>query len=146
SPSRVFSRVTTGRTKRGFYSMADAYPLSRVRIVLCGTSHPGNIGASARAMKTMGLSSLYLVNPHSFPAAEAVAMASNATDVLERAVVCQSLDEALGGTVFAAACTARSRDLPHPMLSARETGARLLREAQSGSVALVFGPEKTGLT
>lgn len=126
--------------------MLDASPLNRVRIVLCGTSHPGNIGASARAMKTMGLSSLYLVNPHSFPAAEAAAMASNAADVLDRAVVCSSLDAALSGTVFAAACTARSRDLPHAVLTPREAGERLLRESAAGAVALVFGPEKTGLT
>ena len=126
--------------------MLDAPLLNRVRIVLCGTSHPGNIGASARAMKTMGLGSLYLVNPHSFPAAEAVAMASNAADLLERAIVCRSLDEALAGTVFAAACTARSRDLPHAVLTAHETAGRLLRESVAGSVALVFGPEKTGLT
>jgi len=126
--------------------MLDASLLNRVRIVLCGTSHPGNIGASARAMKTMGLSSLYLVNPHSFPAAEAAAMASNAADLLDRAVVCSSLDAALSGTVFAAACTARSRDLPHAVLTPREAGEQLLRESAAGSVALVFGPEKTGLT
>jgi len=126
--------------------MPDAPLLHRVRIVLCDTSHPGNIGASARAMKTMGLSSLYLVNPHSVPAPEAAALASNATELLDRAVVCNSLDEALAGTVFAAACTARSRDLPHAVLTPRETAARLLRESAAGSVALVFGPEKTGLT
>jgi tRNA/rRNA methyltransferase len=126
--------------------MPDASPLNRVRIVLCGTSHPGNIGATARAMKTMGLASLYLVNPQSFPAADAVAMASSAADVLEQAVVCGSIDEALAGTVFAAACTARNRNLSHAVLTARETGARLIREAARGPVALVFGPEKTGLT
>jgi tRNA/rRNA methyltransferase len=117
-----------------------------VRIVLCGTSHPGNIGASARAMKTMGLASLHLVNPIRFPAADAEAMASGAADVLDTAIVCGSIDEALAGTVFAVACTARSRDLSHPVLTARETGARLVREAAQGPVALVFGPEQTGLT
>src|SRR5262245_53310654 len=126
--------------------MLDAPLLHRVRLVLCATSHPGNIGASARAMKTMGLGSLYLVNPHSFPAPEAKAMASNAADLLDRAVVCSSLDQALTGTVFAVACTARSRDLPHAVLTAREAAVRLLRESVAGSVALVFGPEKTGLT
>ena len=126
--------------------MLDAPLLDRVRIVLCGTSHPGNIGASARAMKTMGIGSLYLVNPQRFPATEAVAMASNAADLLEHAVVCGSLDEALTGTVFAAACTARSRDLPHAVLTPREAAARLLQERSAGAVALVFGPEKTGLT
>ena len=126
--------------------MPDAPLLHRVRIVLCATSHPGNIGASARAMKTMGLGPLYLVSPHSFPAPEATALASNAADLLERAIVCDSLDEALTGTVFAAACTARTRDLPHAVLTPREVAVRLLRESVAGSVALVFGPEKTGLT
>jgi len=126
--------------------MADPLPLNRVRIVLCGTSHPGNIGASARAMKTMGLTALHLVNPVRFPAADADAMASGAADVLEKAVVSGSIDEALTGTVFAVACTARSRDLSHSVLTARETGARLAREASQGPVALVFGPEQTGLT
>jgi tRNA/rRNA methyltransferase len=126
--------------------MPDPSPLNRVRIVLCGTSHPGNIGASARAMKTMGLASLHLVNPIRFPAADAEAMASGAADVLDTAIVCGSIDEALAGTVFAVACTARSRDLSHPVLTARETGARLVREAAQGPVALVFGPEQTGLT
>ena len=126
--------------------MPDPSLLNRMRIVLCGTSHPGNIGASARAMKTMGLASLHLVNPIRFPAADAEAMASGAADVLDTAIVCGSIDEALAGTVFAVACTARSRDLSHPVLTARETGARLVREAAQGPVALVFGPEQTGLT
>jgi tRNA/rRNA methyltransferase len=126
--------------------MAESSPLENVRVVLCGTSHPGNIGASARAMKTMGLASLYLVNPKRFPAPEADAMATNATDVLERAIVCATLDEALVGTLYAVACTARSRDLSHEVVTAREAGTRLAREAVRGSVALVFGPEKTGLT
>jgi tRNA/rRNA methyltransferase len=126
--------------------MPDPSPLNRVRIVLCGTSHPGNIGASARAMKTMGLTSLHLVNPMRFPAAEADAMASGAAHVLETAIVCGSIDQALAGTVFAVACTARSRDLSHSVLTAREAGARLVREAEQGDVALVFGPEQSGLT
>jgi tRNA/rRNA methyltransferase len=97
-------------------------------------------------MKTMGLESLYLVNPKRFPAPEAEAMASSATDILERSVVCSSLDQALGGTVFAVACTARSRDLSHEVLTPREAGGRLARAAATGCVALVFGPEKSGLT
>jgi tRNA/rRNA methyltransferase len=117
-----------------------------VRIILCGTSHPGNIGASARALKTMGLASLYLVSPKHFPAADADAMASGAVDLLRTATVCSSIDEALDGTVFAVACTARSRDLSHAVLTARETGLRLVCEAANGPVALVFGPEQSGLT
>jgi len=121
-------------------------PLDRVRIVLCATSHPGNIGASARALKTMGLASLYLVNPKRFPAADAEAMASGAGDLLASAVVCNSIDAALEGTVFAIACTARNRDLSHAVLTAREAGVRLVQEAGHGPVALVFGPEQSGLT
>lgn len=126
--------------------MPAASPLNNVRIVLCGTTHPGNIGASARAMKTMGLTSLRLVNPKRFPAPEAEAMAAAATDVLDHATAYGSIDDALAGTVFAVACTARSRDLSHEVLTPREAGARLVREAARGPVALVFGPEKTGLT
>ncbi|MBX6393740.1 MAG: tRNA (cytosine(32)/uridine(32)-2'-O)-methyltransferase TrmJ, partial [Burkholderiales bacterium] len=83
--------------------------LERVRIVMSHTTHPGNIGAAARAMKTMGLERLWLVNPRRFPDPQAEAMASGATDVLARARVCASLDEALTGTRFAVALTARRR-------------------------------------
>jgi tRNA/rRNA methyltransferase len=120
--------------------------LARVRVVLCQPSHPGNIGACARAMKTMGLQPLFLVQPKHFPHPEAQAMASRATDILESARVCATLDEALAGTVFAAAATARSRDLSHAVLTPREAAAHLIHEAQHGAVALVMGPEKYGLT
>jgi tRNA/rRNA methyltransferase len=120
--------------------------LSSVRVVLVHTSHPGNIGAAARAMKTMGLEALYLVDPKRAPDAESVAMASRATDVLERATLCASLDEALRGTVYAVASTARARDLSHEVVTPREAAARLLREVTRGPVAIVFGPEKYGLT
>jgi tRNA/rRNA methyltransferase len=120
--------------------------LGQVRVVLCQASHPGNIGACARAMKTMGLQDLFLVQPKHFPHPEAEAMASRATDVLDRTRVCATLDEALHGTVFAAASTARNRNLSHPVLTPRETAARMVEEAQHGPVALVMGPEKYGLT
>lgn len=110
------------------------------------TSHPGNIGAAARAMKTMGLSRLYLVNPKSFPHADAEAFAAGATDILERAVVCATLDEALAGTVFAVASTARHRDLAHEVVDCREASGRLIAEAGAADVALVFGTERSGLT
>ncbi|MBI2311079.1 MAG: RNA methyltransferase [Betaproteobacteria bacterium] len=121
-------------------------PLANVRVVLSRPSHPGNIGAAARAMKTMGLDSLYLVNPRRFPDAEADARASGAIDVLARARVHASLDEALAGTVLAAALTSRSRDLPHPIMDARAAAAELLRYAANHPVALVFGSETAGLT
>jgi tRNA/rRNA methyltransferase len=120
--------------------------LAQVRVVLCQTSHPGNIGACARAMKTMGLQDLFLVQPRHFPHPEAEAMASRATDVLAGTRVCATLDEALGGTVFAAASTARNRNLSHAVLTPREAAARMIEETQHGPVALVMGPEKYGLT
>jgi tRNA/rRNA methyltransferase len=121
-------------------------PLERVRVVLCHTSHPGNIGGCARAMKTMGLRSLVLVDPKHFPHDDAQAMASRATDILQGARVCTDLDAALSDTVYAAACTARSRDLSHEALTPREAAARMLEAARQGPVALVMGPEKYGLT
>jgi tRNA/rRNA methyltransferase len=126
--------------------MTPAAALDNVRIVLCHTSHPGNIGGAARAMKTMGLTRLHLVNPKRFPSDDASAMAAHASDLLEVASVHAELDPALMGTVFAVACTARTRDLSHAMLTAREAAARLVQEAARGPVALVFGPEKYGLT
>ena len=120
--------------------------LARVRIVLSHTSHPGNIGAVARAMKTMGLSRLTLVNPKSFPDAEALARAVGADDILECAAVCSTLDEALSGTVFAFAISARQRNLgPQPM-PARAAAPEVLALAAGGEVALVFGNETAGLS
>ncbi len=123
---------------------ADA--LVGVRIVLSHTSHPGNIGAAARAMKTMGLSQLTLINPKSFPDAEAVARAVGADDILLGASVCSSLDEALAGTVFAAAVSARQRSLGPLPLPARAAAPELLALAAAGEVALVFGNETAGLS
>lgn len=120
--------------------------LERIRIVLSHTSHPGNIGAVARAMKTMGLSQLYLVNPVADPDGVARARSSNARDVLEGAVVCQSLDEALAGTVLAAAMTARQREMAPPPKWAREAAPEIVRVAAHGPVALVFGNETAGLS
>jgi len=126
--------------------MSGAALLDRVRVVLCDTTHPGNIGAAARALKTMGLERLYLVAPRYFPDPEADARASNARDLLESAQVCTSLAQALDGTVFAAALTARSRELGQPTLAPREAAPLLLAEAAAGDVALVFGRESSGLT
>jgi TrmH family RNA methyltransferase len=120
--------------------------LANVRVVLCRTSHPGNIGACARALKTMGLGRLHLVRPARFPDVEADAMASRATDVLDAAAVHATLAEALAGATFAVASTARARDLSHAVLTPREAAARLVREASAAPVALVFGAERTGLS
>jgi tRNA/rRNA methyltransferase len=126
--------------------MRDVTALSRVRIVLVGTNHPGNIGAAARAMKTMGLAQLVLVNPKRFPDAEADARASGATDVLAAAAVHATLADALVGTRLAIAITARPRDLALPMLDAAQAGALAASEGLHGDVALVFGNETYGLS
>jgi len=120
--------------------------LGHVRVVLCETSHPGNIGAAARAMKTMGLARLTLVKPKHFPHADAEAFAAGAADLLAGAVVCADLDEALAGTVLAVAATARQRDLAHEVVDCREACRRLAETGAGGEVALVFGTERTGLT
>ncbi|MBP5986928.1 MAG: RNA methyltransferase [Azonexus sp.] len=119
--------------------------LSRIRVVLCRPSHPGNIGAAARAMKTMGLSRLYLVTPKQFPDPEADTRATGAVDLLAQATVTPTLKDALAGTSFAVALSARQRDLGPELGAPRETVARLLTEAEGGEVALVFGNETVGL-
>jgi tRNA/rRNA methyltransferase len=126
--------------------MNDTVNLERVRIVLLHTSHPGNIGAAARAMRTMGLSHLYLVEPKTFPHADARALAAGALDILNNAVVCKTLEQALAGTVLAVASTARNRDLSHEVVDCRTASLRLVSESRRGDVALVFGTERTGLT
>ncbi len=121
-------------------------PLDRIRVVLSHTSHPGNIGAVARAMKTMGLSRLVLVNPKIYPDEQADARAAGATDILAAAQVVTSLSEALVGTVLAVAMSARRRELAVPPVWAREAAAELVAAAATGEVALVFGNETAGLS
>jgi tRNA (cytidine32/uridine32-2'-O)-methyltransferase len=119
--------------------------LRAVRIVLVDTSHPGNIGAAARAMKTMCLDRLVLVRPAQHPSAEASARASGAADVLHRAQVCRDLPEALEGCGFVVGASARQRSLPWPLLAPRACGERVAAEAADGEVALLFGNEQSGL-
>lgn len=121
-------------------------PLVNIRIVLCRPSHPGNIGAAARAMKTMGLAELHLVSPKKFPHADAEAMASGAADVLENARVCDSLEEALTGCGLAIGTSTRRRDLQTALLTPYEAARQALAEAQAGKVAFVFGNETFGLS
>ena len=116
-----------------------------IRIVLVGTTHPGNIGAAARAMKNMGLSDLALVNPRHFPHDDATARASGATDVLEGATVVSSLSEALTDCVYVAGASARSRSINWPSMGPRDCAERMILESKQGKVAAVFGPEKSGL-
>ena len=117
-----------------------------IRVVLVNTSHPGNIGAAARAIKNMGLRRLYLVSPRDFPADRAVWRAANAADVLDQAVVVESLDEAISDCGLVIGTSARGRSIPWPMLSPRESGQKIWREAGDHEVALVFGREDRGLT
>ena len=126
--------------------MNAANSLANIRIVLVETSHPGNLGAAARAMKVMGLSDLALVNPKCEIDAEARARASGAVDVLENASIHTSLDAALTDVALAAACTSRRRDLPHPAWTPRQAAPQLLGIAQSQKIALVFGSETYGLS
>lgn len=126
--------------------MKPAVLLDRVRVVLCRPSHPGNIGAAARAMKNMGIGRLTLVAPYRFPDAEADARAAGATDVLEAARVCSDLDEALAGATLVVALSARPRDLGPQPRTVRDAVGDLLAAAALGEVALVFGNETTGLS
>ncbi len=117
-----------------------------LRLVLVGTTHPGNIGASARAMKTMGLSRLVLIRPQRYPCAEATAMASGADDLLHRAPVVESLDRALADCVLVVGASARPRGLICPELDPRAAAALLVETAAQAPVALIFGRESSGLS
>lgn len=121
--------------------------LSRIRVVLSHTSHPGNIGSTARAMKTMGITDLYLINPKEFPSETATALASNAADVLNTAHVVSSMEEALAGTTLQIALTARRRELAHPLQTPRQLAPEIISQIRGGhDIALVFGTEMSGLT
>jgi len=109
------------------------------------TSHPGNIGAAARAMKTMGLMRLYLVNPAIFPSAEVTARAAGADDLLEDTVICNTLEDAVRDCVLVVGTTARIRRVPWTVEGPRAGAARIVETARSGQVALVFGREDNGL-
>ncbi|WP_313655444.1 tRNA (cytosine(32)/uridine(32)-2'-O)-methyltransferase TrmJ [Pantoea sp.] len=120
--------------------------LQNIRIVLVETSHTGNMGSVARAMKTMGLTNLYLVNPLVRPDSQAISLAAGASDVIGEAKIVDSLDEAIAGCSLVVGTSARSRSLPWPMLDARECGVKSVEEGQQAPVALVFGRERVGLT
>ena len=119
--------------------------LNNIRIVLVRTFHPGNIGSSARAMKTMGLSDLALVTPKSYPDPEAEKMAAGAGDLLAKANVYTSVTEALANCTAIIAATARPRGFDLPALTPQQTAEHLLNHCQHSKVALVFGPERMGL-
>jgi tRNA (cytidine32/uridine32-2'-O)-methyltransferase len=120
--------------------------MKQTRIVLINTSHPGNIGAAARAMKNMGLEELYLVNPKVFPSAEATARASGADDLLASAVCVDKLETAIGDIGLVIGASARSRTLPVPMLDPRRCAELIEQQAETTRTAILFGRERTGLT
>lgn len=120
--------------------------LENIRIVLVNTSHTGNIGSAARAMKTMGLSNLYLVDPEQAPDGKASALAAGAGDVLGNARTVATLEEAVADCGLVVGTSARSRTHSWPMLEPRECGEKLIREVSEYPVALVFGRENNGLT
>jgi tRNA (cytidine32/uridine32-2'-O)-methyltransferase len=120
--------------------------LDKVRVVLMETTHPGNIGAAARAMKNMSLSRLYLVKPRLFPHDEATARASGATDLLENAVLCDSLDQALEGCGTVIGASARRRSIRWPEFDPRECAEFVDAQTQAGDVAIIFGRESSGLS
>lgn len=120
--------------------------MNKVRVVLVEPTHPGNIGAVARAMKNMGLMNLTLVNPQCFPHADATARASGADDVLASANICVGLNEALIGCGMVIGASARLRSLSIPPLDPRQCAAQALQETARTEVALIFGREHSGLT
>ncbi|MCB1703715.1 MAG: tRNA (cytosine(32)/uridine(32)-2'-O)-methyltransferase TrmJ [Halioglobus sp.] len=117
-----------------------------IRIVLVNTTHPGNIGGVARAMKNMGLRRLYLVEPRDYPNEQAVWRAASATDVLEAAVVVPTLSEAIGDCQFIVGTSARERRIPWPLMDARQCAQRMALASGQEQVAVLFGREDRGLT
>lgn len=120
--------------------------LDRIRIVMVNTSHAGNIGSAARAMKTMGLTQLWLVDPAGFPGPKADAMASGATDLLATARVVASVDEAIAGCGLVLGASARQRRIPWPHVDAEKGAGMALAQAASTDIAILFGREQSGLS
>ncbi|WP_025822271.1 tRNA (cytosine(32)/uridine(32)-2'-O)-methyltransferase TrmJ [Shewanella marina] len=120
--------------------------LSNIRVVLVGTSHSGNIGSVARAMKTMGLTNLYLAEPRTEIDGHSIALAAGAADVLKDVTIVDSLADAIADCSLVIATSARNRTLDWPMLSPRQAGEKLAAESDNSSVAIVFGRENHGLS
>ena len=118
-----------------------------INIVLVDTIHPGNIGSVARAMKTMGLQRLSLVNPRVFPSGESTALAGNATDVLENAIIFDSIKDAIKDSTFVYATSARDRSIQWPIMNAEQAANDICNVVNSKKeVSIVFGKEDRGLT
>ena len=117
--------------------------LDNISMVLVATSHPGNIGASARAMKTMGIKNLRLVTPKTFPCAEATALAAGADDVLAAAQVYEDLQSAIRGCGYVLGSSARARNISWPVVPPEQAAAQLLQRAAAGTgTAVIFGRER----
>lgn len=133
-----------GQDSRQAHAVAEV--LERIRIVLIGTTHPGNIGAAARAMKVMGLQQLHLVSPKTYPHADATARASGADDILQHARVHDALDAALQGCSLVLGTSARLRSLSMPQMDLRKAAEAALAEPGDKDIAVLFGRERHGLT
>ena len=120
--------------------------LKNISVVLVNTAHPGNIGASARAMKNMGLNQLILVQPKDFPSGVAIGRAASAVDILDSAIIVDSLEEAVANCGLVICASARSRKIPWPMLDPEEVATKVTNEKDLTNVALVFGREDSGLS
>ena len=120
--------------------------LNSVRVVLVGTTHPGNIGATARAMKNMGIVNLALVKPKDFPSNEAIYRSKAAKDVLESAQIYENLENAVSDCELVIGTSARGRTVPWPVLSPKEAADRVAVHSENNKVAIVFGREDRGLT
>lgn len=120
--------------------------LDNVTVVLVGTSHSGNIGSAARAMKVMGLTNLVLVDPQCSVDDQTLALAAGAADIAQNATIVDTLSDAVAECSLVVGSSARSRTLEWPMLEPRECGQKFVEQGQSAPVALVFGRERTGLT
>lgn len=131
----------------GAVQTVDCHPtLNRIRIVMVNTTLPANIGAAARAMKTMGLSNLTLVDPKTFPSPDATALAAGAADILDNVTVVPTLEEAIADCTLVFGTSARSRTIPWPLLDVRSATKLAIDETANGDIAIVFGREDRGLT
>ena len=120
--------------------------LNSVRVVLVGTTHPGNIGATARAMKNMGIVNLALVKPKDFPSNEAIYRSKAAKDVLENAQIYENLEDAVSDCELVIGTSARGRTVPWPVLDPKDAADRVAVHSENNKVAIVFGREDRGLT
>ena len=120
--------------------------LNTVKVVLVGTTHPGNIGAAARAIKNMGIFNLALVEPKEFPSDIAIYRSKAAKDILENAEIYESLEDAIAGCKLVVGTSARARSVPWPVFNPRDAAEEMCKISKQGNVAIVFGREDRGLT